>query len=99
MKNYKVSHCVGILPIVMKDGSANNFSMRLELYDYVNKGIFAKVIYDISVVKNEYDPSLKDIPILSGIFNTRNGLFTIYINSSGKQKLENFKDERGFKLN
>lgn len=33
------------------------------------------------------------MPILSGIFNTRNGLFTIYINSSGKQKLENSKDE------
>jgi hypothetical protein len=90
-ENYKVSFCVGILPIVLKGGSANNFSMRLELYDYVNKGIFPNVTYGISVVKNEHDPGLKDMPILSDIFNTRNGLFTIYINSSGKQKLD--KDE------
>jgi hypothetical protein len=99
-ENYKVSLCVGILPIVLKDGSANNFSMRLELYDYVNKGIFPNATYGISVVKNEYDQSLKDMPILSGIFNTRNGLFTIYINSSGKQKLDNSKDEEALaKLN
>lgn len=98
-QNYKAPLCIGIFPIVLKEGHANNFSIKFELYDYVNKGIFPNATYDISVIKNEYDPILKDVKILSGIFHTRNGLFTIYISSSGKQEIENPNEGTLIKFN
>jgi hypothetical protein len=83
LENNTASFCGGILPIILKGGSANNFAFKIELYDYVNRGIFPNTTYDISLIKNEYDQNLKDSTVLSGIFNTRNGIYTIYINSSG----------------
>ena len=87
-ENYKASLCVGILPTLLKGGSADSFSIKFELADYANKGgIFPNATYDISIIKKEYDTKLKDAAILSGTFNTRNGIWILYNNASGKQEL------------
>ena len=92
-EKYKASLCVGIFPIILKNWTADNFSIRFELYDYATKNIFQNATYDISIIKNEYDTKLKDLTILSGTLNTRNGFFTVYINSSANQGLEQSKKE------
>ena len=87
-ENYSASLCVGIKPVVLKGATTDNFSMRLELYDDAsNNPVFPNATFVISVTKNEYDSNLKDMPFLSGIFNTRNGRFTININNSETQKI------------
>jgi hypothetical protein len=85
IEDLKEAFCVGILPIILKGGAAKNFSIRLELYDHVNHGVFPNATYEISIVKTELDPNIKDKTFLSGIFKTRNGFFTIYIHSSEKE--------------
>jgi len=92
-KKYKSTFCVGIFPIVLSGGSADNFSLKFELVNNTNKSIFPNATYDLSVIKNEYDTTLEDKTILSGIFNTRNGFFTVYVNGLGKHELEQPKKE------
>ncbi len=92
-EKYKSTFCVGIFPIVLTGGTADNFSIRFELVNDTNKTIFPNATYDVSVTKNEYDTKLKDRTFLSGIFDTRNGFFTVYVNGSGKQGLEQSKKE------
>jgi hypothetical protein len=92
-EKYKSTLCVGIFPIVLSGGSADIFSIKFEIVNNTNKSIFPNATYDISVTKNEYNKRLEDKTILSGIFNTRNGFFTIYVNASGKQELEQSKKE------
>lgn len=87
-RDYRASLCVGIRPIVLKGGTTDNFSIRLEIYDDAsNNSVFPNATFVISVTKNEYDSILKDMPFFSGIFNTRNGRFTININNSDTQKI------------
>jgi hypothetical protein len=87
-EKYKASFCLGIKPLILKGALADNFSIRLELYDYSsNNPVFANATFVVSVTKNEYDSTLKDMPFFSGIFNTRNGRFTININNSDKEKI------------
>lgn len=87
-ENYTASLCVGIKPLVLKGAKADNFSIRLELYgEATNSSVFPNATFVISVTKNEYDSILKDTPFLSGIFNTRNGRFTININNSETDKI------------
>lgn len=87
-RDYRASLCVGIRPIVLKGGTTDNFSIRLEVYDDAsNNSVFPNATFVISVTKNEYDSILKDMPFFSGIFNTRNGRFTININNSDTQKI------------
>jgi len=82
-ENYRATLCVGIKPLVLKGATTDNFSIRLELYDDTsNSSAFPNATFVISVTKNEYDSTLKDMPFVSGIFNTRNGRFTININNS-----------------
>jgi len=86
--DYKATLCIGIRPVVLKGGTADNFSIRLELYDDAsNRSVFPNATFAISVTKNEYDSILRDTPFLSGIFNTRNGRFTININNSETEKI------------
>jgi hypothetical protein len=97
-EKYKASHCVGIFPVALRNGSTDNFSVRLEVYDYTDKegsSVFPNATYDINVVKNQYNTKLKDLTILTDTLNTRNGLFTVYLHTSTNSELKPSQKELG----
>ena len=75
---------VGISPLLLKNGTTNNFMIKFELYNIENKSRYANATYQISIVKSDYSSHGKDRSIFNGTFVTKNGFLTLNINTTDK---------------
>jgi hypothetical protein len=51
-KNNQASLFVGISPLLLKNGTIDNFIIKFELYNVENKSRYANASYQIAIVKN-----------------------------------------------
>jgi hypothetical protein len=85
-KNNEAVLFVGISPILLKNGTIDNFMIKFELYNIENKSRYANTTYQISIVKNDYSSHSKDRGVLNGTFEAKNGFLTLNINNTNKDK-------------
>ena len=83
-KNNQAALFVGISPLLLKNGTIDNFMIKFELYNIENKSRYANATYQIAIVKNDYSSHSKDRSVFNGTFLTRNGFLTLNINTSDK---------------
>jgi hypothetical protein len=83
-KNNQAALFVGISPLLLKNGTINNFMIKFELYNIENKSRYANATYQISIVKSDYSSHGKDRSIFNGTFVTKNGFLTLDINTTDK---------------
>jgi hypothetical protein len=83
-KNNQASLFVGISPLLLKNGTIDNFMIKFELYNIENKSRYANAAYQITIVKNDYSSYNKDRSLFNGTFLTRNGFITLNINTIDK---------------
>ena len=53
-KNNQAALFVEISPLLLKNGTIDNFMIKFELYNIENKSRYANATYQISIVKNDY---------------------------------------------
>ena len=83
-KNNQAALFVGISPLLLKNGTINNFMIKFELFNIENKSRYANATYQISIVKSDYSSHGKDRSIFNGTFVTKNGFLTLDINTTDK---------------
>lgn len=83
-KNNEAALFVGIAPLLLKNGTIDNFLIKFELYNIENKSRYANATYQIAIVKNDYSSHSKDRSVFNGTFMTRNGFLTLNINNTDK---------------
>ena len=76
-KNNQAALFVGISPLLLKNGTIDNFMIKFELYNIENKSRYANATYQISIVKSDYFSHGKDRSIFNGTFVTKNGFLTL----------------------
>jgi hypothetical protein len=90
-KNNKAALFVGIEPLLLKNGTIDNFMIKFELYNIENKSRYANATYQIAIVKNDYSSHNKDRSLFNGTFLTRNGFLTLNIKYCLDQYLMTFQ--------
>ena len=83
-KNNEAALFVGIAPLLLKNGTIDNFVIKFELYNIENNSRYANATYQIAIVKNDYPSHSKDRSLFKGTFLTRNGFLTLNINTIDK---------------
>lgn len=81
-KNNEAALFVGIAPLLLKNGTIDNFIIKFELYNIENKSRYANATFQIAIAKNDYPSYSKDRSIFNGSFLARNGFLTLNINNS-----------------
>lgn len=87
-RNNKAALYFGVAPLLLKNGSANKYTIEFQLYDTVNRTLYPNTTYHISIAKHDYSLG-KDQNVLDGTFITRNGFLTININTTVTRSSEN----------
>jgi hypothetical protein len=83
-KNNQATLFVGMSPLLLKNGTIDNFQIKFELYNIENKSRYPNATYQISIVKNDYSSHSKDRGVFNGTFLTKNGFLTLNINNTDK---------------
>ena len=83
-KNNQAALFVGISPLLLKNGTIDNFMIKFELYNLESKSRYANATYQISIVKNDYSSHNKDRGEFNGTFATKNGFLTLNITNTDK---------------
>jgi hypothetical protein len=81
-KNNQATLFVGISPLLLKNGTIDNFMIKFELYNIGSKSRYSNATYQISIVKNDYSSHSKDRGVFNGTFVTKNGFLTLNINNT-----------------
>jgi hypothetical protein len=71
-KNNEAALFVGIAPLLLTNGTIDNFMIKFELYNIENKSRYANATYQIAIAKNDYSSHIKDRSVFNGTFLTRN---------------------------
>lgn len=85
-KNNEAALFVGIAPLLLKNGTIDNFMIKFELYNIENKSRYANATFQIAIAKNDYPSHSKDRSVFNGSFLTRNGFLTLNINNSDRKQ-------------
>ena len=83
-KNNEAALFVGIAPLLLKNGTIDNFMIKFELYNIENQSRYANATFQIAIAKNDYPSHSKDRSVFNGSFLTRNGFLTLNINNSDR---------------
>jgi hypothetical protein len=94
-KNNQAALFVGISPLLLKNGTIDNFLIKFELYNIENKSRYANATYQISIVKSDYSSHNKDRSVFNGTFVTKNGFLTLNINNTDKNNESGVSGKHG----
>lgn len=94
-KNNQVALFVGISPLLLKNGTTDNFMIKFELYDIENKSRYTNATYQISIVKSEYSSHGKDRSVFNGTFVSKNGFLSLNINNTAKNNESGVSEKHG----
>jgi hypothetical protein len=94
-KNNQAALFVGISPLLLKNGTVDNFMIKFELNNIESKSRYANATYQISIVKNDYSSHSKDRSVFNGTFVTRNGFLTLNINNTDKNNELGISEKQG----
>lgn len=94
-KNNQVALFVGISPLLLKNGTTDNFMIKFELYDIENKSRYTNATYQISIVKSEYSSHGKDRGVFNGTFVSKNGFLSLNINNTAKNNESGVSEKHG----
>src|SRR5437867_328368 len=85
----------GTFPLLLKNGTSDNFMLKFELYNIAEKSRYSNATYQISIVKNEYSSHIKDRSVFDGTFPTRGGFLTLNITNADKNNESNILGKQG----
>jgi hypothetical protein len=89
---------VGISPLLLRNGTIDNFMIKFELYNIENKSRYANATYQISIVKSDYSLHSKDRSVFNGSFVTKNGFLTLNINNTDKNNESGISKKQGHSI-